>query len=271
MKSHYLKSTLLSFLLVLIAFAITGVSQSPTQIRQKCPNTSVYASVYISGLGAENATPCVNRDFTVTTTGTGKINLSGAVVYSSTVSLANGTAAAPSLNFTNSTTTGLYRSAADTLGLATAGVMRSTFAASDIILNATRATMGDTAVTANGTFFRATDSTKTFSFATTDNLAIVDAAAVNKFQLQRTITAGGTTGAQTINKPAGTVNIAAGAASVAITNNTVTTTSIPVITLRTADGTCTFVKSAVSTANTLTITLNANCTAETSVGFIVYN
>src|SRR5688500_15206856 len=38
------------------------------------------------------------------------------------IGLANGTAAAPSLNFTNSSTTGLYRSAANVIGIALAGV-----------------------------------------------------------------------------------------------------------------------------------------------------
>lgn len=103
------------------------------------------------------------------------------------------------------------------------------------------------------------------------NLGILSTTGVVSHLLNRTVTAAGTTGAQTINKQAGTVNVAAGQASIVVTNNTVTTTSIPFVVLRTADGTCTFVKSAVSTANTLTITLNANCTAETSVGFIVYN
>lgn len=89
--------------------------------------------------------------------------------------------------------------------------------------------------------------------------------------LFRTITTGGTTGAQTINRPAGTVNVAAGQSSIVITNSLVTSSSIVFTTLRTLDATCTFVRAAVPTTSTVTITLNANCTAETSVGFLVTN
>lgn len=91
------------------------------------------------------------------------------------------------------------------------------------------------------------------------------------FEMNRTITAGGTTGAQVINKPVGTVNFAAAATSVVVTNSTVSGTSIIFPVIRTADATCTFVKSVVPGSGTFTITLNAGCTAETSVGFMVTN
>lgn len=87
----------------------------------------------------------------------------------------------------------------------------------------------------------------------------------------RTITAGGTTGNRTINKPAGTVNFAAAASAITVTNSFVTTSSIVFPVIRTADTTCTFVKSVVPGAGSFTITLNAGCTAETSVGFMVTN
>lgn len=50
------------------------------------------------------------------------ITSAGDLQFSGALQLANGTAAAPSLNFTNSATTGLFRVGADTLGIATAGV-----------------------------------------------------------------------------------------------------------------------------------------------------
>lgn len=87
----------------------------------------------------------------------------------------------------------------------------------------------------------------------------------------RTVTAGGTTGNQTIDKPVGTVNFAAGASVITVTNALVVSTSIVFGVIRTADATATFIKSIVSGAGSFVITLNANATAETSVGFMVTN
>ena len=91
------------------------------------------------------------------------------------------------------------------------------------------------------------------------------------FWMNRTITPSGTTGNQTINKPVGTVNFAAAASAITVTNSTVTTNSIIFTTIRTADATCTAVKSTVPGTGSFTITLNAGCTAQTSVGFMVTN
>lgn len=97
-----------------------------------------------------------------------------------------------------------------------------------------------------------------------------DAASVTTFKLRRTITAGGTTGNQVINLPAGTVNFAAAATALTVTNSTVTANSIIITTTRTNDATCT-VKNVVAGAGTFTINMTAGCTAETSVGFLVTN
>jgi len=88
--------------------------------------------------------------------------------------------------------------------------------------------------------------------------------------LARTITAAGTTGAQTINKMAGTVNFAAGASTLVVTNSRVSTTSIIFATIRTDDATAT-IKNVVAASGSFTITLTAAATAETSVGFFVTN
>lgn len=90
------------------------------------------------------------------------------------------------------------------------------------------------------------------------------------FNLYRTVTAGGTTGAQTIDKPAGTVNFAAGASSLVVTNSLVTANSIVFAVVRTNDSTA-LIKNVVPAAGSFTIRLNANATAETSVGFWVTN
>lgn len=86
-----------------------------------------------------------------------------------------------------------------------------------------------------------------------------------------TITPALTTGNQTINKISGTVNIAAGGASVTVTNSTVTTSSIIMAVIRTADATLTSIKNVVPSANSFVITGNAVATAETSIGFVVIN
>jgi hypothetical protein len=85
-----------------------------------------------------------------------------------------------------------------------------------------------------------------------------------------TNTAGGTTGNQTINKPSGTVNIAAGAATITVTNNTVTAASIVLAVVRTADATA-IIKNVVPSAGSFIINTTANVTGETSIGFVVIN
>ena len=88
--------------------------------------------------------------------------------------------------------------------------------------------------------------------------------------LDKTVTAAGTTGAQTINKPTGTVNFAAAAASLVVTNSLVTANSIIHVTVGTNDAT---MKSAlaVAAAGSFTIFPNSAPTAETRVNFTVTN
>ena len=108
------------------------------------------------------------------------------------------------------------------------------------------------------------------------NSCVLGSSAVTKCQifgdiiLDKTVTAGGTTGAQTINKTVGSVNFAAGATSLVVTNNRVTTASIIVATVATADATMKSVV-AVAAAGSFTLTANAAATAETRVNFIVIN
>lgn len=93
---------------------------------------------------------------------------------------------------------------------------------------------------------------------------------VRQHYVDQTITAGGTTGAQTINKAAGTVNFAAAAASLVVTNSLATTSSTIHVTKRTDDATCQ-IQSVVPAAGSFTINMTAGCGAETSVGFLVIN
>lgn len=85
-----------------------------------------------------------------------------------------------------------------------------------------------------------------------------------------TVTAGGTTGNQTINKASGTVNFAAGTSTLTVTNSLVATTSIVFAVVRTNDATATL-KNVVPASGSFVITLTATATAETSVGFFVLN
>ena len=92
----------------------------------------------------------------------------------------------------------------------------------------------------------------------------------DQYLATQTITAGGTTGAQTINKSAGTVNFAAAATSLVVTDSLVTTNSTIYCSVRTNDTTA-YVKNVVPSSGSFTITLGAAATAETSVGFFVVN
>lgn len=62
--------------------------------------------------------------------------------FTGTQSLANGTAAAPSLNFTNSSTTGWYRAGAAQIGVAVAGVPGMVISAAEPTVAAAAATAG---------------------------------------------------------------------------------------------------------------------------------
>ncbi len=126
---------------------------------------------------------------------------------------------------------------------------------------------GDTAsVTLN-------ESTKTITVGNSGGDAILNESSVINHKYSQTITAPGTTGAQTINKVSGAMNIAAGQSSIVLTDSSVGATTLPFYSLGTADGTCTFVKSAVvnAGAHTVTFTVNAGCTAETRLNFFITN
>lgn len=76
-------------------------------------------------------------------------------------------------------------------------------------------------------------------------------------------------GAQTINKPTGSVKIAAGASSVVVTNSLVSAESIVIPVLMGTDATLTSILKCIPAAGSFTITGNANATAAVKVGFLV--
>lgn len=93
---------------------------------------------------------------------------------------------------------------------------------------------------------------------------------VSAVKVDATNTAGGTTGAQTINKTVGTVNFAAAETTLVVTNSYVSTSSIVFAVVRTNDSTAT-IKNVIPGSGSFTIRLTAAATAETSVGFMVVN
>lgn len=90
-------------------------------------------------------------------------------------------------------------------------------------------------------------------------------------QLSKTITPAGTTGARTINNNSGSVNFAAGAMSLVVTNNLVTTNSVIHCTIASNDSTMTSVQ-VVAGAGSFTIYAQPGPpAAETRVNFLVTN
>jgi hypothetical protein len=116
----------------------------------------------------------------------------------------------------------------------------------------------------------ASQSAVLLSITDSTNAVMQSVSAAGKTTFNSTITAGGTTGDQTINKPSGTVNIAAAGTTVTVTNSLVTTSSIVVAVIRTNDTTA-YIKNVVPASGSFVINLGAAATAEISVGFIVYN
>lgn len=93
---------------------------------------------------------------------------------------------------------------------------------------------------------------------------------VRQHYVDQTITAGGTTGNQTINKAAGTVNIAAAGTTVTVTCSLCTTSSTVHCVIRTNDSTAR-IANVVPGAGSFVINLTAAATAEISIGFLVVN
>jgi hypothetical protein len=87
-------------------------------------------------------------------------------------------------------------------------------------------------------------------------------------KLPGAVTPAGTTGNRTINKPCGSVNFAAAATTLTVTNSLVNANSIIIATVLTNDSTA-LIKNVVPSAGSFVIRLNAAATAETKVGFVV--
>lgn len=128
--------------------------------------------------------------------------------------------------------------------------------------------IGDVNEGDNGTIFSVNDLTNTFTFDNINSVGILDMADVLTYQTFRTISEG--TGAVSINKPFGTVNFAAGASSIVVTNNTVSATSLIFCTVQSLDATAISCRVTDKGSNTFTIRVPA-ATGTTSVAFWVTN
>lgn len=98
--------------------------------------------------------------------------------------------------------------------------------------------------------------------------ATLDYASVKYFVYQRSLST--TTGAKTINLPAGSVKLAAGQTTLVVTNNSADANSLIFLTPQSSDATA---KSFAITraSGSFTITANAAATADTHIGFLVTN
>jgi hypothetical protein len=156
----------------------------------------------------------------------------------------DGTVTAPAFSFADDTNSGVYSAAANELGFVTDGVERVRI-----------------------------DDTGNVGVGTTSPAALLDVAgaiAFDDLSPDKTIIAGGTTGAATINKVAGSVNFAAAATSLVVTNSLVNANSLIIATVMTNDST---MKSASAVVGSGSFTLHANAaaTAETRVAWLVLN
>ncbi len=110
--------------------------------------------------------------------------------------------------------------------------------------------------------------TQTGGAVATERLRIT---ALGGFVVNATNTAGGTTGAQTINKPSGTVNLAASATSLVVTNSLVTTSSIVWPVVMTNDASTFSLRVVVASGSFTIHVVGTAPAAETKVGFFVLN
>lgn len=139
--------------------------------------------------------------------------------------------------------------------------------------------IGDTGLIENGTVFTVNDLNETYTFGnssadTTFQGPVIMQTTADMVGIAtgKTNTPGGITGNVTIDLWSGTVNFAAGAgaAGLTVTNARTVATSNVAAFARTNDASCT-VKNVVPASGSFVIRMTANCTAETSVGFLVLN
>ncbi len=88
---------------------------------------------------------------------------------------------------------------------------------------------------------------------------------------EKTTFGAGTTGNQTANTMTGNIRIAAGNTSVTVTNSLVSSTSVIMCTLATADANATTLKSCAPGSGSFIITLQTAPAAEVNINWVVFN
>lgn len=208
------------------------------------------------------------------------------------------TAATPALAGAGDTDTGVYFANSNVLGFATNGTTRGTISATGTW------TFEPGTSSTNGTFLfgarngaslitpftitatqgnavqLSSNSSITYATASTQNHIFQSGAggtalmtingSTSTLTLQKTVTATGTTGAQTINRPTGRVNFAAGATSLVVTNSACTVDSIIHCTMATNDATASGIR-VVAGAGSFTIHMLVAPTSECAVNFLLTN
>lgn len=196
------------------------------------------------------------------------------LTLSGALTAGNGSAAAPSINFLSSLTTGFYRLAAGIVGFASAGVYSLEFQSAGVIAGGVSKL---TLTTAAGVAL-AYGANTTYLLIDSVNLTIGGSGAglVQRWAgttgliSVRGTDSSGTPGAATIDKPSGKSAIALGAASVVITNALVTAASCVHITPQTRDATCVELI-AVPGAGSFTVSGAAAATADLVFSWHVQN
>lgn len=219
---------------------------------------------------------------TGTTAGTFSPNIviDGSLDVSSIARFADGNVATPGIAFANDTDVGIYRLGVNELGIAASGSNIARFAFGEIHLNAI--TYGVDGGVSTPTFGFASSAETGMYRPNSDEIGFtcggVNSLTISAtylalspgiaFLVDKTITPG--TGDQVINKVAGSVNFAAAAASLIVTNDLVTTNSMVFCQVATDDTTMKTV-SVTQTAGAFTITANAAASGTTRVNFFVVN
>ncbi len=227
-------SLIIAILAVLFLASIIDAQSRTNRLWRPCPSTATPAKVEIDSNGSISLIPC----FLAT-------GVSGRVSIGDVNAAPNGSGI--SLIIDNDNSQVLLTGASTIEGLTVLGPTN------DIYL-----------------FTNALNDTFDFQSAA---FGTVDFDNISNLKLRRSITAGGTTGNQTINFPVGTVNFAAGTGTggITVTNSTASATSLIFCTVQNNDATATSCRITDKGAGTFAVRLNANATAETSVAFWVTN
>jgi hypothetical protein len=200
---------------------------------------------------------------------TAQSHVSGAYFgYLNFISAATGTK--PFMQFYWNGAPYLMQGFADIVNLPTASGL--TFGSTgDVVASGFRTTNGHySATTGNSTYIRAPSAAQTINLGDNNAATINIALGGGSIATSKTITASGTTGAQTINKVSGAVNFAAAATTLVVTNSLVTANSVIVCTVATTDATLKSV-AVVPATGSFTLHGNAAATAETRINFVVLN